>query len=72
MAATLQDIDEAGEIAVDISVRVLDRVSHPGLRCEMNDARGRELGKQAGHANHVRKVELPELEPLALHEPRQS
>ena len=44
VAAALEDVHEADEVAVDVGVRVLERVAHAGLRGEVDDA------PQAGRA----------------------
>src|SRR5689334_15964598 len=40
--ATLQDVDEPGEIALHVRARVLERVTHTGLRGQIDDALRRE------------------------------
>ena len=38
MPAQLQHVDEADQVAVDVGVRILERVAHAGLRGEMDHA----------------------------------
>jgi len=37
MTAAFEHIEKAREISVEISMRILQRVANPGLRCEMHD-----------------------------------
>src|SRR5439155_6807300 len=37
MAASFEDVEKANEVGISISVRVGQRMAHPGLRCEVND-----------------------------------
>ena len=37
MAAALEDVEKTGEISIEISVRILQRVTNAGLRREVHD-----------------------------------
>ena len=49
MPATFQHIDEALEIGVDIGMRMIDRITHAGLRREMHHPGKAVFGEQAFH-----------------------
>ena len=49
MPAPFQHIDEAFEIGVDIGVRMIDRMTHAGLRREMHHLGKAVCGKQTLH-----------------------
>ena len=38
VTARFEDVDEADQIRFDVRVRILDRVTHAGLRGEIDDA----------------------------------
>ena len=47
--ASLENIDEAFEICVDVSVWMIDRMAHARLRRKMDHHRELMFGKQQGH-----------------------
>jgi hypothetical protein len=51
--AAFQDVHEADEVAVDIGMRVLQRVAHAGLGRQVDDPVEPSFGKQSGHAGPV-------------------
>ena len=73
MAAAFEDMQEAGDVRGDISVRVVERVADPGLRCEMHDARRLLLGEGRLDRGPVAEIGLDEAEgfvPRELEKPR--
>ena len=70
--ASLENIDEAFEICVDIGVRMIDRMAHAGLRREMDHHRKSMFGKQQGHRPAIREIELHKTEPRILTQDIQS
>lgn len=67
VAAALEDVGEADDVAVDVCVRVLDGVAHPGLGGQVHDTVKALLSKQPGHAFAVGNVQFDEAETwLAL------
>ena len=50
VAAALEDMQEAGEICIDVAVRVVERVAHPRLCREMDHALGCSAAKVASTA----------------------
>ena len=62
MAAAFQDVGEAGEVGVDIGIRIGQRVTHAGLRAEMHDVRKAVLGEQLRHGGAVGEIAFDELE----------
>src|SRR5437879_6122038 len=67
MAAAFQHVNEALEVGVNISVRVLKRIADACLGCEMNDNRKTVLRKQRLHYRAIGQIELHKAEPgLAL------
>ena len=57
--ASLQDVEEAGDIAVDIGLRIFQRVAHTGLRRQMRDPVEPLGGEQRGH-----RLRLPYIDAL--------
>ncbi len=51
--ARFEDVDEADEIALDVRVRILDRIAHAGLRGEIDHALGLEVGERALHRGAI-------------------
>ena len=73
VAAALDDVQEAGDVAVDIEERVVDRIAHPRLRRKMDHAVEFLGGKQRFDAAAIGQVQLFEAEiplPLQYLEPR--
>jgi hypothetical protein len=58
MPAALQHVHEADEVAVDVGMRVLQRIAHAGLRRQVDHAVEALAGKQPLHAGAVGDVEL--------------
>jgi len=57
MAAQLQHVDEAGQVAVDVGMRVFQRVTHAGLGGQVDDPGRLDLVEQRGQAVAVGQVE---------------
>ena len=71
--AAFEDVGEADDVAVDVRERILQRVAHARLRCEVNHASELLPREQLLHARPVREIQLDEAEvrPLPqLREPR--
>ena len=62
MPAAFENVDEARQVAVDIGVRVRERIPDARLRGEVHDARRPVLAKHGGHRRVVGEIELEELE----------
>ena len=60
MPASFQNIEESGEIGVEIGVGILQRVAHPRLRGEMNDVRKRPAVK-----NRARRISVGEVAAIS-------
>src|SRR6478752_1820356 len=71
MSAALEHRQEAPDIGIDISLRMMERVADAGLRGEMDDALGLLIGKDSFHHLPVGKVSLDEMESVAAFEPRE-
>ena len=61
MTAQLQHVDEAGQVAVHVGMRVLQRVTHAGLRGQVDHPGRLELIEQRGQALAVGQVELADV-----------
>jgi hypothetical protein len=72
VAATLQDVGEARDIALDIGMRIHQRIAHPGLGGQMHHAVEPVLLEQRLHARAVRHIQLHELKARLAREPRQA
>ena len=59
-----EQVDEPDEVARDVRVRILQRITHARLRREMNDTSGRMVSEQALESPTIREIELRETEPL--------
>src|SRR5438034_8980106 len=66
--AALQDIEESGDVAVDVGVRVFHRIAHSGLGGEVDDPPRAPLAKEAGHLCAIGDVEPDKLEPVEVAE----
>ena len=69
MAAALEDVQEAGDVGIDISVRVVERVADAGLRGEMHDALRLLRGEGRLDRRPVAEIGLDEAEAVAPLEP---
>ena len=58
----LEDIERAGDIAVEVHLRVGQRISHPGLRPEMHHALEVSGGEQRAHPRPVGEIQALERE----------
>ena len=72
VTAALQHVQRAGQVAVGVGVRVLDRVAHARLRREVHDALERALREQRLHGRAVGEVDPLEPESLLRLEPREA
>jgi hypothetical protein len=61
---SFEDMAEAGEVGIEIGLRVLDREAHARLGAEMDDALEAALGEEPGHAVAVGEVEPFEAEAI--------
>src|ERR1700704_4178060 len=61
-----QNIDKAFEIRVDVSVRMIDRIAHPGLGREVNDLGKAMFCKQRRDRGTIRQIGLHEAEMRML------
>ena len=66
VAAAFEHIGKAGEIGVDIGVRIDQRMAHAGLRGEMDHVGKTVLLEQRGDAVAVGEIELDEAKRLDL------
>ena len=62
MAAALENVEKAGEIGVEISVRVLQGVANAGLRREMHDRSELAVAKNALDGPPLGKIDFMEAE----------
>jgi hypothetical protein len=60
--APLEDVEKANDIAVDVHMRILERVAHAGLGREMDDALRPFALEELCHSPSVGNVELDEPE----------
>ena len=60
--ASFQDIEKAFEIGIGIGMRMIDRISHPGLGRQMDHGRKPMLRKQLADRRTVRQIHLHETE----------
>ena len=47
-AGRLEQFESTDQVAFEIAARIVDRIAHPGLRCEMDDHVGPMFGKEIG------------------------
>ena len=71
VAAAFEHVHEADDVAVDVGVRVLQRIAHAGLRGEVDHAVEATGLEELRHARTVGHVELDEAEALVRRQPRQ-
>ena len=69
-AAALEDVQESGDIALHVGMRVDQRVAYPGLSGEMDDDVGLLLCEDVFHGITVGHVQLDELVSALAIEPR--
>ena len=60
--AALEHVERAGDVAVDVRLRVLERITHAGLRGQVDDARKFLAREQRLHAALVGEIHLHETE----------
>ena len=72
VAARLEDVEEADQVAVRVGMRVLQRVADAGLCCEVQHALRAQLGEQPARGIGIRDVGLDEAEALVRRELRQA
>jgi len=60
--ATLEHIEEAGEIGIGIGMRIDQRMTHAGLCGEMHDGRKAMRGKQFRNGLAIPNIHLREFE----------
>jgi hypothetical protein len=72
VAATLEHVHEADDVAVHVGVRILQRVAHPGLRREVDDTLELLFCEQRSHALAVGDIELDEAETCVRLQSRQA
>src|SRR5665213_243458 len=66
VTATFQNVAEADEIGINVSLRVDQRMTHAGLSGEMHDVRKTVFGKERSHAGAIGEIELDEAEARKL------
>src|SRR5262249_57508621 len=72
MPATLEDVEKARNIGIDISMRIDQGMTHAGLRGEMHDSRKAMRSKQRRYGFALANLHLDEFEigeRLELREP---
>ena len=62
LATTLKNVTKPYEVGVNIRIRVLDRITHAGLRREVHDGIEAVLMEKPGHAGTVDDVQFCETE----------
>jgi hypothetical protein len=62
VAAAFENIGEADDVAVDVGVRVLQRIADAGLRGQVNDLVELFGGKQCVHAGAISDIQFDEAE----------
>ena len=71
VATAFEDVREADDVALDVRVRVGQRVAHAGLRREVHDLVELLARKQRVHAGAVGDVELHEAKGRVRGQPRE-
>ena len=66
MAAAFENVEKAGEIGIEIGVRVLQRIAHAGLRGEMHDRTEIAVAKHRLGDFAVGEIELVKAEGAEL------
>ena len=72
LAARLQDVEKASEIAVGIAVRVADGIADPGLSGQVNHTVSRVLGENCQKFFAVKDVHFVKCESLVGTQQRQA
>src|SRR3546814_6425394 len=72
VAAAFENVGEADQIAVDIGVRVDQRIAHTGLRGEVDHALEALFREQRRHAVAIGEIELDEAEARLAFELRKT
>jgi hypothetical protein len=57
VAAALQDVGEAHQVALDVGAGVRERVAHPGLGGQVDHPAGAHLGEEPRHGGAVGEVD---------------
>jgi hypothetical protein len=65
LARGLEQVDEADQVAVDVRARIFERVTHAGLRGQVDDAARPVAGEQRVQCGRVRQIGLHLGEALA-------
>ncbi len=68
VAAAFKNIQEAGDIGVDVIMRVIEGVADAGLRGKMNDPFGSFLREDLCHGLTIGDILLDELKAVAVGE----
>ena len=71
MAATFEDVGESDEIAVNVRMRICQRIADAGLSREMDDTLRSNVLEQFSRALPIRQIKLPEMESWPIQKLRQ-
>ena len=74
VAATFEDVAEADQVGLDVSMRIFQRVAHAGLRGQVDHTLEVAFGEQVFHGHAVGDIALHEAEirvGLKLRQPRE-
>src|SRR5690242_16525788 len=66
MPAAFEDVGEALQIGIDVGVRLLERVTHPGLRREMHNLRKSIRLEECSRSGAVGDIDPLEAESLFI------
>jgi hypothetical protein len=72
MAAAFENIEKTGEIGIDISVRILQRITNAGLGGQMHNRPELSLGKNALDRVPLSEIDLVESKFLKFAQDRQA
>src|SRR5712692_5013931 len=64
LTAALQNVEKSHQIALDVSVRIGQRIAYSGLGCQVHDALRLLARKQLVHAGTVGQIKLDKVKPL--------
>jgi hypothetical protein len=70
VAAALEDRQEAGDVAVDVRLRISERVANASLRCQVDNTVESVRAEERRHARPVLDRQLSERKPVATCQPR--